>query len=182
MERNGEILQHGRSRLAAVLFDRYDDVDAAIAGFVASARQAGARVAGFVQERIEVGTCECEDFRLRDLETGDELAIMQDLGRESSGCRVDPAAVAVAAERLGRALADAPDLLIVNRFGKLESEGGGVSAELGEAVALGLPVVVAVPIRFRGAWDAFAGGLDTPLPPQAAALEAWWSRIASLAR
>ena len=162
------------SRIAAVLFDRDEEVDAAVADFVAAARRGGARVAGFVQERI--AGSDRRDVRLRDVESGAQIAILQDLGPGASGCRVDPAALALAAGRLGRRLDEAPDLVILNRFGKLECDGGGLSAELGRSVALGLPVLVAVPLRFRDAWNDFAGGLDVQLAPRRAALEAWWAR------
>jgi nucleoside-triphosphatase THEP1 len=165
------------SRIAAVLFDRDDEVDTAIAEFVAAARREGARVAGFLQERVEAADCAHDDVRLRDLARGDAFAIMQDLGPGATGCRIDAAAIAVAAARLGENLGATPDLVIVNRFGKLESEGGGMLAELGEAVARGLPVVVAVPRRFRDPWDAFACGLDAQLPPRATALRQWWARL-----
>ena len=161
------------SRLAAVIYERDDDVDAILRSFVAVARREGARVCGFVQEIVG----EEHDVRLRDVETGAEIAIMQDLGAGATGCRLDSAAIAVAAERIGRVLTEAPDLLVVNRFGKLESEGGGLLAELGEAVALDVPVVVCVPRRFRDAWNAFAAGLDAQLPPDRAEIEAWWALV-----
>ena len=143
--------------------------------FVAAARRDGARLVGFLQERGP--GCGRHDAALRDLASGEVLAIMQDLGPGASGCHVDPAAIAAAAGRLGRALdAGDPDLVVVNRFGKLECEGGGMLAELGEAVARGLPVVVCVPRRFGDAWAAFAGGLDERLPPESAALADWWAR------
>jgi hypothetical protein len=169
---------HARSRLAAVVFDRDEDVDATIGDFVAFARHKGARVAGFVQERgCEPGS-PCHDMLLRDLVTGAEFAIMQDLGPEASGCRLDSGAIALAAGLIGRAIAEAPDLLVINRFGKLECEGGGLLAELAEAVARGLPVVICVPLRFREAWAAFAEGLDAQLPPRLADLEDWWAEVA----
>jgi nucleoside-triphosphatase THEP1 len=165
------------SRLAAVLFDRDDDVDAAVGELVAAARRGGARVVGFAQERIVDEGCDCHDVRLRDLSNGEEIAIMQDLGPGATGCRVDSAAIAAAAGRLGRALAAAPDLVVVNRFGKLECEGGGLLAEIGEAVARGLPALVCVPLRFREAWNDFAAGLDAQLPPRGAALREWWAAV-----
>ncbi len=102
---------------------------------------------------------------MRDLVTGETLDIMQDLGREATGCRVDPAAIAVAARWLDTARERGPDLLVVNRFGRLESEGGGMLAEIGRAFADGLPLIVCVPARYLDAWDAFAAGLDAKLPP-----------------
>jgi hypothetical protein len=166
------------SRIAAVLFDRDDEVDAAVGEFVAAVRREGALVAGFLQERLETADCAHDDVRLRDLVRGDAFAIMQDLGAGATGCRLDAAAIAFAAGRLGEVLAlePEPDLVIVNRFGKLECEGGGLLAELGETVARGLPVVVCVPLRFRDAWVAFAGGLDVELPPVSGALADWWAR------
>jgi hypothetical protein len=160
-------------RIAAIVFDRDEDVDAEVRDFVEMALRDGVRIAGFVQER---GDEDRRDVRLRDLGGGGDIAIMQDLGPGATGCRVDPGAIAVAAGRLAQALAGRPDLVIVNRFGKLECEGGGLSAELAEAVALGLPVVVSVPLRFRETWNAFAGGLDAQLPPRRQALEDWWMR------
>jgi hypothetical protein len=169
--------QRAPSRLAAVLFDRNDDVDAAVRAFVAFTQAQGARVAGFVQEFADIKGSAQHDVWLRDLETGAQIAIMQDLGAGASGCRLDSAAVAVAAARIGRAIAQAPDLIVVNRFGKLECDGGGVLSELGEAAAQGLPVLVCVPLRFRQAWDAFAQDLYAPLAPDLAALKTWWAAL-----
>ena len=70
-----------------------------------------------------------------------------------------------AARLLDRALATNPDLLVVNRFGRLESEGGGMLAEIGRAFAEGVAMIVCVPGRYRDAWNAFAAGLDAQLPP-----------------
>jgi hypothetical protein len=165
-------------RLAAIFFERDEDVDAPLAEFVAAARRAGARVAGFLQHRVEARGCDCHDVRLQDIVSGAQFSIMQDLGAGATGCRVDTAAIAAAAGLVARALAEAPDLLALNRFGKLECEGGGLLAELGEAVARGIPVVVCVPTRFREAWNQFAGGLDAQLPARRDALEAWWTALA----
>jgi len=166
----------GPSRLAAVFFERDEDVDAAIRDFLAAASRRGARAAGLVQEHGDGG--DIHDIHVRDLTTGARIAIMQDLGPEATGCRVDPRGIAVAAAWLASAIASGPDLVLVNRFCRLESEGGGMLAEIGEAVVQGLPVVVCVPARYRAAWNAFAGGLDAPLRARGADLEAWWAEIA----
>ena len=64
------------------------------------------------------------------------------------------------------------DLLILNRFGKVEAEGGGGRALLARAVELGVPAVVAVPWRNIGAFRAFAGDLAEEIGPEAFALRA----------
>ena len=47
-------------------------------------------------------------------------------------------------------------------------------AEIGEAVAEGVALLIAVPLRYLEAWNAFAGGLDRQLPPRLEAMERWW--------
>ncbi len=86
--------------------------------------------------------------RARPLERGD-FADHAGSRAEATGCAVDPAAIAEAARLLDRALATNPDLLVVNRFGRLESEGGGMLAEIGRAFAEGVAMIVCVPERYR---------------------------------
>jgi hypothetical protein len=167
------------ARLAAIVFDRDEEPDPPLTAFIEAAARRGVRVAGLMQERAcEEGDCALEDVWVRDLITGDTLGIMQDLGRDAVGCRVNPEAIAFAASRLDAARAQNPDLLVVNRFGRLESEGGGMLAELGRAFADGVPLIICVPARYCESWDAFACGLDAKLPPTLAAIEGWWAALA----
>ncbi len=166
------------SRLAAILFDRNEAPDPPLIAFLEAAKRRGVRVAGLVQERTGDGLCARQDVQVRDLASGATLPIMQDLGPDAEGCRVNPEAIAFAAMLLDRALATGPDLLVVNRFGRLESEGGGMLAEIGRAFAEGVAIIVCVPKRYREAWSAFSGGLDAQLPPKLTAIEAWWEAIA----
>jgi hypothetical protein len=48
-------------------------------------------------------------------------------------------------------------LLVINKFGKVEAEGGGLRGVIGEAVERGIPVLIAVPSRNLPEWRAFAG-------------------------
>ena len=52
-----------------------------------------------------------------------------------------------------------PRLLIVNKFGKIEADGGGLREAIAEAVDLGIPVLVGVPARNLDRWRAFAGAV-----------------------
>ena len=167
------------SRLAAVVFAKNDPGDAAVAAFLERAARSGARIAGLVQEHADAAGCSLHDAQVRDLVTGEILPIMQDLGAEATGCRVDPAAIAVAARMLDRARETAPDLLVANRFGRLESEGGGMLAEIGQAFADGLAVLICVPSRYIAGWNAFADGLDVQLPPSVEAIARWWELVSA---
>ena len=164
--------------LAAIVFGRDEDPDSPLRAFVAAQSARGLRVGGLLQEHGEGEGCSLHDVSDYNVVTGERLPVMQDLGSEATGCRVDPAAIAVAARQLGDAVAARPELIVANRFGRLESEGGGMIAEIGEAVAEGVPLIVCVPLRFLDAWNAFAGGLGSQLPPRREAIETWWATIA----
>ena len=88
------------ARLAALVFGRDEEPDPPLAAFLDAVARRGVRVAGLVQERARDDLCDLHDVRVRDLGTGATLPIMQDLGRDATGCRVDPAAIAVAAGML----------------------------------------------------------------------------------
>ena len=53
-------------------------------------------------------------------------------------------------------------------------------AEIGRAVADGVPLIVCVPARHLAAWDAFACGLDAKLAPTREAIESWWAARGAL--
>jgi hypothetical protein len=64
-----------------------------------------------------------------------------------------------AASLLSSSLESEPDVLILNKFGKLEAEGRGLRDTLSDAVQLGVPIVVGVPYRNIEQWRVFTGGL-----------------------
>ena len=107
------LAQRAANRLAAVLFDRDHDVDAAVRAFVAFAREDGARVAGFLQEQARAPGVEPRDVFLRDIETGARISILQNLGPGASGCRIREAWDAFAGELYAPL---APDLAELKRW------------------------------------------------------------------
>ena len=68
-------------------------------------------------------------------------------------------------------------LLIVNKFGKREAEGGGFRPLIAAALERGLPVLVGLGERNAEAFDAFAGDMAETLDPSEAALIAWCDRV-----
>lgn len=121
----------------------------------------GCRLAGLVQRDINrVGRSRC-DMILEDLATGETVAISQDRGEGARGCRLDVEALLNAVVRTRSALATEPDLVIVNKFGKTECEGGGCRSLIVEAIEHNVPVLVAVPRGNLESWHRFAGDLAT---------------------
>ncbi|ACK49948.1 molybdenum ABC transporter ATP-binding protein [Methylocella silvestris BL2] len=164
--------------LASLVFEDGERANFIVEAFVAELSAEGYRLGGVIQLTEAAQSCDCRDTELRNVETGQTFSILQDLGRQSQSCRVDPGAIARAAGEIAGALERSPDLLFINRFGKLEIEGKGLYAEIGAAAMAGVPTLVCVPMRFLGAWRNFTMGLDEELPCSAEALRRWWSAFA----
>lgn len=133
----------------------------------------GMRLAGTVQintDRPEAGPC---DMDVKVLPDGPVLRISQNLGPSARGCRLDPEALETAVGWVTARLTPATDLVIVNKFGKHEAEGRGFRAVIAEALALDIPVLVGLNDLNRAAFEDFAGGLATRLPPEPGALAQW---------
>jgi hypothetical protein len=163
----------GCPRAAAVVFTAADDVDSALAAAVATLRRDGLRIGGLLQELgAAISPCR-QEMHLRVLATGERLRLDDPRGPAVQGCTLDADALARAAMALGAAVRAAPDLLVVSRFGKQEAQGGGMRAEIAEALLSGIPVVVAVRGSLLADWEAFLGTPASVLPPTEAAIAAW---------
>ncbi len=170
----------GRKTLAALVYGEGDDPNRVVAEFAEELARRGHRLGGAIQIAAGPQECECRETLVLDLETGERMSILQDLGRHSQSCRIDPAALAAVGQLISRAIARDPELLFINRFGKLEAEGKGVFAEIGEAAAAGVPTLVCVSARYLDQWRRFTFGLDEELACSADSLRLWWREISAL--
>lgn len=127
---------------------------------VAHCRRRGLRAAGVLQHPVcsdAAGHC---DVALEELTTGRRTDLFEDRGPGAAGCRLDVAALAEVNAQVARSLDAAPELLILNKFGKVEAEGRGLLDLIAIAIDRGIPVVIGVPIRNLEAWRNFSGGLS----------------------
>ncbi|MDE2393954.1 MAG: DUF2478 domain-containing protein [Burkholderiales bacterium] len=161
-----------RVHAAAILKDGSADVDALLGEFAARQRAAGRRVRGLVMTRPGTDRTCAAPMVLVDVDSGEQFLVSQPLGGASGSCRADPQGFARASRVLRDAAGQAPDLVISDRFGSLESEGGGFAAELLALMAEGVPVLTAVAPAHAEAWQRFSGDAGL-LPPRAEALAAW---------
>jgi len=164
-------------RIAAIVYGPGDNVDGLLAEFVARVKRQGVAVAGLVQVDTGDDSCVVGDMSLRDVATDRLISICQDLGPNATSCRLDPQGLAQAAGLLREALERDPALVVLNKFGKVEIEGGGLVDEIGICVTRDIPLAIGVPQRFLAAWDVFADGMDVQLPATIEALEGWWATI-----
>ena len=163
--------------LAAVIYRPEDDVDSLLASFATRVRGQGRRLGGIVQ-RNRRGDCGPEKLmEVIDLMTDQTIPICQNLGSESTACKLDLAGLADASQAVRRAIADDVELVVVNKFGRSEAEGRGLRAEIADAIVAGLPVLTAVSERVYVAWCDFTGGFGTTLLCDEAIIEDWWYDI-----
>jgi hypothetical protein len=138
-------------------------------------RDAGIAVAGIVQHnKFFRDRTKC-DMEVEELASGIVLQVSEDRGKEARGCRLDRGALSEAAALISTSLKNEPELVILNKFGKLEAEGRGLRDTLSDAVQLGLPIVVGVPYRNIEQWRVFTEGLAEECPLGSARLYEWLS-------
>lgn len=133
----------------------------------------GINAAGCTQRRLTQESSNVEVFALNDIRMRGTIQISQFLGKGAKGCKLDQRALAEYAGTLVGQLHDGADCLILNRFGKAESEGGGMRAVIAFAIERGIPVLIPVREKYRGALQAFAGDLAMEVEPTPLALSVW---------
>lgn len=136
-------------------------------------RGAGIAVAGIVQHNKFIRDRTKCDMEVEELASGIVLQLSEDRGKEARGCRLDRGALSEAAVLISASFRYQPELVILNKFGKLEAEGRGLRDTLSVAVQIGLPVVVGVPYRNLEQWRAFAEGLAEECPIGSSRLHEW---------
>jgi len=141
--------------------------------------QSSARIVGVLEERHGQGDQVCGAGYLRSIASGARFPIFQDLGRGSTGCRIDPAGLLQASEAVRRDIEAGCDLVVLSRFAKLEAARGGLTSAFAAAVEAEVPVLTSVSPAFCGAWEQFAAPLFVLLPAEPEAVEAWWRAIST---
>ena len=161
--------------LAAIERTGEADVDVLLNDVAQQLKQRGYRVGGAVRSNEpKPGDHPC-DVVLRDLVSGETIPLAQNPSFESSGCQLDTAALEQVAGLVGSSLDRGVDILIVNKFGKREAEGAGLTGAIAQAVSAEIPVLVSVNKEQVAAWQSFCGGEGKVLSPDAASIMTWLS-------
>lgn len=161
--------------LAALVYERHDNPDALLSAFSSDLIRDGVRVAGLVQQGQH-----CADQRqlsARLIHSGEELGLFQDLGACSQGCRLDVGRLLEAGVKIAGAIDRGADLVIVNRFGRQECEGKGLTEVIDRALSADIPVVIAVPAKRFTDWIRFSEGMSVKLHCDRHSLDTWWHAV-----
>jgi hypothetical protein len=145
--------------MTALVYTDSDAADRLLRALALLLMERGYSLAGLVQHnQPRPGRSRC-DMVLEDISGGALVPISQDRGPHARGCALDVGQLLQATQLVQASLPTQPQLVILNKFGKTESEGGGFRALIAEVVATGLPLVIAVPWRNIDSWRLFAGDI-----------------------
>ncbi len=134
----------------------------------------GIAVVGAVQLNVEYDPERHCHMDLRILGREDVLRISEDRGRHARGCRLDPRGLADAVARVESVLDQGrAAIMLVNKFGKQEAEGGGFREVIGRALIAGIPVLTTVSQGNLDAFLDFAEGLAVEVAADPAQAIAW---------
>lgn len=142
--------------------------------FAEELRALGVRVGGVTQLRVEIGGR--SRIVLRDIVSGEDYPISQDLGPGSTACNLDAGELALACAAIERAARDGAELILLSKFAKQEAARGGLCDGFRAAMRWRIPVVTAVSPHFRAEWREFSGPLAEDVDMQSVALHDWWRR------
>jgi nucleoside-triphosphatase THEP1 len=161
---------------AAIAYGVDDSPDRLLRDFAEDLRRSGHRVVGAIQHAVDSPVAaELGAVML----PGEEIV---DLGHHhddnAHSCGIDTKRLASIARAITAAIQEGVDLVIINRFGKLEVQGDGLIRLIGQAVDADIPVVTAVPEHRFTAWIKYSDGMSVRLPCRRAALDAWWQSVA----
>jgi hypothetical protein len=157
----------------AIVYSSESYPEAALKALVGRCRARGLSLAGVLQHPATEGADHRCGVLLEDLTSGYLTPLFETRGAGARGCRLDQAALADAAARIERSLEIGPDLLVLNKFGKVECEGGGLRGLIAGAIVRGIPVVIGVPQRNLEAWRGFAGEYAVELSEDPNAARRW---------
>lgn len=162
-------------KIAAVLADDGASTQALLVAMVADWRDSGANIAGVIGELHGLPDRICGAGFLRDIAFGRPYRIYLETPPRQTSCHLDAAGVASACRDVLEQISMS-DLVVLNKFGKLEGMGGGLMPAFELAIRAGRPVLTTVSDRYREAWRTFAP--DTSfLSADKAALQNWWRAI-----
>lgn len=165
------------SSLAAIVYANDEYPDELFKWIVDQCRSRHLVLSGVLQIPAFEGADTGCDVLLEDLASGDRTLLFENRGAGAKGCRLDVGALVEASMKVESSLANDPALLVLNKFGKVEAEGGGMCGLMAKALELGIPAIIGVPARNFDAWRAFAGEFSTELSDDADQIGEWLAKI-----
>ncbi|WP_204113587.1 DUF2478 domain-containing protein [Shimia biformata] len=160
-------------KIAYTMTDGRGELDELLFDLAKKLAERGKRTCGIVQVNSDRDDCHRCDMDVQVLPDGPSIRISQFLGKESTGCRLNPEALETAAGEVATRMQDPFDVFLLNKFGKQEADGRGFRELLGEALAQGATVIAGTNGMNKDAFEEFSGGIATYVAPDLDALLAF---------
>lgn len=162
-------------KLAYITVQGRGRTDDLLADVVRAFEDDGRQLAGTVRVKPADPSGHPCDMDLRVLPDGPGFRISQPLGRMAKGCRLDGGVIETIAAEVEARMAGA-DLLIVNKFGKLEAQGRGLCPAITMAMDMDIPALVGVNEMNVPDFLAFSDGAAEGLRPDLRAIRTWFEK------
>jgi len=115
-----------------------------------------------------------------DIATGRSIRLDRPRGPGARDCVLDPDALTQAACWLQASAESGVAVIVVNRFGYAEAEGGGLRAEIAAAICSGAAVLIAIRDSRLNDLDVFLGGFFSLLPAWPSEIADWAEQVAAI--
>ncbi len=150
-----------------------------LASFVENLKKSDVLVGGIIQERVSLGNGSMRRVDAVDIATGRRIPLNQPTSEtwRNRVCSLDLSALMETTAILRRAIADHVDLMVVEKFGDAERDGAGLIDEVLQGIAVGIPLLIAVPETNLHVWTERSGGMGAVLPCDEHALHDWWASL-----
>lgn len=166
-----------RKLLAAIEYQKDFNIDVLLENVALNLKGRGHYLAGYTQFEVKDPKGRCPVMKLRNLKTDETARISQAMGMESRGCRMDAGALAEFSGKLVNELEPAIQMLIINRFGKAETEGHGFRNVIEKAFVMQLPILTTVRAPYIEAWNVFCGELGETLQAEPNNILNWFEQL-----
>jgi len=160
-------------RLAAIVYERGFALDDFLANICGRLAAKGLRLGGLIQVMSGIRGSRAASIAAVDLRSGRRFDIWAGPGARTTDCRLDERRLVDTVPMILAAIGERVDLVVINRFGRAESKGGGLVACISAAVSAGIPVITAVRQPYLAAWQEYHGDLAASLEPDLDAVTAW---------
>lgn len=167
-------------RIAAIHYAKGQLARPILEEFVAELKTRGVTVHGLFQEVLWDENGERQGTDAIDIQTQERIPLKRPNAHERNSrvCSLSLSRLAEATMVLRRALEADADVVVVERFGKAERDGGGLADDLLALMANGTPTMITVPEAELEPWREFSGNLGDVIACDVDALLAWWDQTA----
>jgi len=141
--------------------------------FVEKQKALNTRIGGVLQEGLFDAQGKMAGLDAVDVSTDRRIPISRP-AQNDGDCGLDVAALAGTSGIISKAIDDAVDLVVVEKFGEHEQNGKGLIDEILQTIVAGIPLLVSVPEAALPVWQERTGELGDVLPFTEEAFRQWW--------